>query len=194
MTGPEPPRTEQEKGSEEKGSAEHPTASLRGQYRDVLRGPDGRLRWDRGWQSNAIVGDCRKLLASFIRGAPDANGLIGIEAGAGLSQWDSTGPPPATSGQSALVDPNPFRLTNLQIDFLTAGTVSLAPTNRLQIRAGFGPNLPPWPNDTHVTGNLREFGLVAQLGGTTVLINYVTHPVISKDRDSTLERTIWLTF
>ncbi len=192
MAGPGQPRTEQ--GGFEQGGSEYPTAALHGRYRDVLRGPDGRVRWDRGWHSNAIVGDCRKLLAAFIRGTPAANGLIGIEAGAGLSQWDSTGPPPATSGQSALVDPNPFRLTNLQIDFLSAGTVSLAPTNRLQIRADFGPNLPPWPNETHVTGNLREFGLVARLGGTTVLINYVTHPVISKDRDSTLERTIWLTF
>lgn len=174
--------------------AEHPAAALRGQYRDVLRGPDGRVRWDRGWQSNAIVGDCRKLLASFIRGTPAANGLIGLQVGAGLSQWDSTGPPPATSGQTALVDPNPFRLTTLQIDFLNAGAVSSTPTNRLQVLATFGPGFPPWPNGSHVTGNLREFGLVAQLGGTAVLINYVTHPVIAKDRDSTLERTVWLTF
>ncbi|GAA4699511.1 hypothetical protein [Phytohabitans rumicis] len=175
---------------------EYPAGELRGEYRDVLRDPAGRVVWDRGWRRNSIVTDCRRLLATFMRGAPASAGVLGLAVGAGLSQWDETGPPPATSGQTALVDPNPFTLgpSGLQIDFLDAGTVSGTPTNRLQIQATLGPGVPPWPGGNHLTGNLREFGLVGQIGGATVLINYVTHLVIAKDPASTLERTIWLTF
>jgi hypothetical protein len=176
--------------------AEYPAAALRGEYHDVLRDPSGRIVWDRGWTSNAIVGDCRRLLAAFMRGTPAANGLLGLQVGAGLDAWDTTGPPPATSGQTALADPKPFTadVTKLTIDFLDGGTVTANPTNKLQIQANLGNQLPPWPNADHPTGNLREFGLVAKLGGTNILINYVTHPVIAKDPASTLERTIWLTF
>lgn len=177
--------------------AEHPTAQLRGQYRDVLRDPGGLLVWDRGWKSNSIVGDCRRLLAAFMRGGtPAANGLLGLQVGTGLDAWDLTGPPPATPAQTALADPHPFTadISMLTIDFLDGGTVTANPTNKLQIRASLGSGVPNWPDANHPTGNLREFGLVAKLGTATVLINYVTHPVIAKDPASTLERTIWLTF
>lgn len=176
--------------------AEHPAAALRGEYRDVLRDPGGRIVWDRGWRSNAIVGDCRRLLAAFMRGTPTVNGLLGLQVGGGLDAWDASGPPQATSGQTALVDPHPFTAdaTKLTIDFLDGGTVAASPTNKLQIQANLGNQVPNWPDANHPTGNLREFGLVAKLGTTTVLINYVTHPVIAKDPASTLERTIWLTF
>lgn len=182
---------------------ERPAAALRGEYHDVLRGPDGQIVWDRGWKSNAIVGDCRKLLAAFMRGGqPAADGLFGLQVGGGLDAWDTTGPPPATSGQAALVDTHPFTLPYLPgdpankvtIDFLDGGTVTANPTNKLQIQANLGTNQPNWPDSFHPTGNLREFGLVAKLGTATILINYVTHPVIAKDPASTLERTIWLTF
>jgi hypothetical protein len=175
---------------------EYPTTGLRGAYRDVLRDPAGRVAWDRGWQHNAIVADCRRLLATFMRGVPASAGVFGLAVGAGQSQWDDTGPPPPTTGQSALVDPSPFTVgaANLQVDFLDGGTVSGTPTNRIQIQATLGPNVPPWPGGNHPTGNLREFGLVGKLAGTNVLINYVTHLVIAKDPASTLERTIWLTF
>jgi len=177
-------------------AAEFPADRLHGRYRDVLLDPAGRVVWDRGWRSNAIVGDCRRLLATLLRGTPTSTGLIGLQVGAGLSQWDNTGPPPATSGQTALADPHPFTVgtANLRMDFLDAAAVSATPTNRLQIQASLGANVPNWPDANHVSGNLREFGLVAQLDGTTILINYVTHPVIAKDPASTLQRTIWLTF
>ncbi|MEV0248490.1 hypothetical protein AB0H76_17965 [Nocardia sp. NPDC050712] len=169
---------------------------LSGRYHDVLLGPDGRVLWDRGWHANAIVGDCRRLLAALIRGAPAATGIVGLQIGAGSEAWDNTGPPPATSGQTKLVDPKPFTAgpAAMRLDFLTAATVSGTPTNRLQIHTTLGPNLPNWPDANHTTSNLREFGLVATLDGATVLLNYVTHSVIAKDPASTLQRTIWLTF
>jgi len=169
-------------------------------YCDVLRDAGGRVRWDRSWQKNTIVTDCRRLLASFLRGAPTATlGIKGLQVGAGLAAWDQPpGPPPPTAGQVALVDPQPFTVSveDLQIDFLnpTTDSVSADPTNRLQIVAALRRGVPSWPDAHHATSTLREFGLVGELNGATVLINYVTHPAIVKDPSSTLERTIWLVF
>jgi len=174
---------------------EQPTTHLSGAYRDVLRGPDRRVLYDSGWRKNAIVVDCRRVLASFMGGEP-AMGIQGLAFGAGSIAWDTPGPPPATATQAALVDPDPFVVPagSLAIDFIDAGAVTLTPTQRLQIVATLGPGDPPWPNGTHVSASLREFGLRAVLAGTPVLVNYVTHPVIHKDPTSTLERTIWLVF
>lgn len=169
---------------------------LRGCYRDVLRNARGQVVWERGWTANAIVGDCRRLLATFMRGTPASSGVLGLQIGAGLDAWDGGSPPVPTPAQTALVDPSPFTVgvASLQIDFLSAGVVSATPTSRIQIQANLGPGVPPWPDGTHPSGNLREFGLVGDLGGSVTLINYVTHPVIAKDPASTLERTIWLQF
>lgn len=169
---------------------------LQGRYRDVLRDAAGEVVRDRGWRTNAVVADCRRLLAAFMRGAPSSDGVLGLQVGAGLAAWDTSGPPPATSGQTALVDPSPFTVGagSLQVDFLSGGAVSATPTSRIQIAATLGLGVPPWPDPEHPSANLREFGLVGQLDGSTVLINYVTHPVIAKDPASTLERTIWLQF
>jgi hypothetical protein len=170
---------------------------LHGLYRDVLRAPDGRVLWDRGWQKNTIVVDARRLLAAFMRGAPvTALGVQGLQVGAGDAAWDLAGPPPTAPTDTALTDPNFFTLPRgvLQFDFLTGGVVTPTPTNRLQIIARLGPNQPPWPDPNHPTGTLREFGLQAQLAGVGALFNYVRHPAIAKDPASTLERTIWLVF
>ncbi|MER7928618.1 MULTISPECIES: hypothetical protein [unclassified Streptomyces] len=175
---------------------EYPAGMLHGRYRDVLFDPAGRVVWDHGWRNNTIVGDCRRLLATMLRGTPGSSGLLGLRVGAGLSTWDGTGPPPAGAAQTALVDPHPYTVptANLRMDFLDTATVSATPTNRLQIQATLGPSVPNWPDANHISGNLREFGLIASLDGTTVLVNYVTHPVIAKDPASTLQRTVWLTF
>ena len=175
--------------------AERATPHLCGMYRDVWRAPDGTVLRDAGWRKNAIVGDCRRLLASLLGGAP-AMGIQGLAVGAGLAAWDAGGTPPASPAQTALEDPSPFLVPvgDLTIDFIDAGVVSAVPTNRLQIVASLGAGEPPWPDGNHVSSSLREFGLVAELDGSPALVNYVTHPVIHKDPTSTLERTIWLVF
>lgn len=170
------------------------SGQLSGMYRDVLHDRDGRLIWDRGWKSNAIVVNCHRLLAGFIGGTTPSLGIQGLRVGQGSDTWDLSSPPTPTPAQTALVDPNPFLapVGSLKIDYLNGAVVSATPTNRLQIVATLGPNVPPWPDVNHASGNLREFGLVGTLGGTETLINYVTHPVIVKDPASTLTRTIWL--
>jgi hypothetical protein len=178
---------------------DRPTEGLKGMFRDVLRDARGEVVWDHGWRNNAIVVDCRRVLAGFLAGAPTTTaGIRGLAVGAGLAAWDVTGPPPATPAQTALMDPNAFLVPNpgpaFQVNFLDGATISTTPTNRLQIKVTLGPNLPPWPDANHTTSALREFGLVARLNGVDVLLNYVTHLVINKDPTSTLERTIWLVF
>ena len=166
-----------------------------GRYRDILRDARGRVIWDRGWSSNAILVDCRRLLATFMRGG-GALGIQGLAVGAGLAAWDAAPPAPPAGTEVALIDPNPFTVptASLAFTFLNGNVPSATPTNRLQIVATLGPNVPPWPDANHAAGNLREFALVAQLGGSPVLVNMVRHPVIAKDPLSTLERTIWLVF
>ncbi len=169
---------------------------MKGVYHDVLRNAGGRVIWDRGWKCNAIVDNCHRLLAAFVGGGTASVGVQGLRVGQGRDAWDQAGPPPATALQIALVDPSPFLVphASLQIDYLNGGTVTSTPTNKLQIIATLGPNVPPWPDASHASLNLREFGLVGTLNGAETLINYVTHPVIVKDPASTLTRTIWLTF
>lgn len=175
---------------------ERATAGLKGFWRDRVLGPDGGIVSQGRLRPNAIVVDCRRILASFVAGT-SALGIQGMRFGAGLAAWDGSGPPAATPGQTALIDPNSFLVaaTDLEIDFVDdTGAVVAVPTNRLQVIATLGPGSPPWPDANHVAGSLREFALVGELAGTPALINYVTHPVINKDPASTLERTLWLVF
>ena len=166
-----------------------------GHYHDVLHGPDGQLIWDRGWARNAILVDCRRLLAAFMSGGA-AQGIRGLAVGAGLAAWDAVPPPAPAGNEAALVDPNPFTVPSaaLAFTFLAGNVPSVAPTNRLQVVVTLGPGVPAWPDANHAAANLREFGLVARLGGADVLVNMVRHPVIAKDPLSTLTRTIWLVF
>ena len=173
--------------------SDHPAADLHGIFRDVLRDAGGAVVWDRGWQHNLIVEGARRLLASFVHGAPPATtGVDGLRVGAGLAVWD-TAPVPEQPSQAALVDPSPFTLpaADLDIEFLepASDAVSATPTNKIQIFASFGPNV---PSPAPVT--LREFGLIGRISGSPVLLNYRRHAAIAKDPASTLERTIWLVF
>lgn len=179
------------------------TMHLYGRYHDVLRDPQGRVIWDRGWQKNTIVIDCRRLLAGFMHGDSQTLGIQGLEVGMGLPAWDQPpGLPAPNTMQVALVDPNPYTvpMSAIKINYFDSntGNVSATPTNSLQVVATLGPNMPPWPeagpNPAHPTATLREFGLIGQLDGATVLINYVAHAALVKSSASTLERTIRLVF
>jgi hypothetical protein len=177
---------------------EIPTMGLRGSYRDVVHDATGRITWDSGWQKNTIVVDCRRLLAGFMKGEANTLGIRGLQFGAGSPAWDAGLPPPPSPAETTLVDRAPYEVpvAGLALDYLdpATGTVTLTPTHRLQIVATLGVNQPSWPDGNHVASTLREFGLIGQLGGTTVLINTVRHVAIPKDPVSTLVRTIQLVF
>ncbi|MFC0597825.1 hypothetical protein [Streptomyces palmae] len=174
------------------------TASPTGEYRDVLLDPTGRVVWDSGVRRNTIVADCRRLLCGFMHsGDTQTRGITGLQLGQGQDSWDRPpGPPLALPSDTKLADPAPYTVeaSSLQIDYLSGPDVVDAPTNQLQIVATLGPNVPPWPDGTHVDRTLREFALVGSLGTQTVLIDYVIHPAIPRDPESTLKRTIRLVF
>jgi hypothetical protein len=177
---------------------ELPTMGLSGSYRDVLYDEAGRITWDSGWQKNLIVDTCRSLLAALVKGEAGTLGLQGIWFGMGNPQWDVTGIPQPSPGDTALVDPLPYFLPvgSLQLNYVNPNqTISSSPTKILQIVASLGVNQPPWPHlPDHVDGTLREFGLVGQLKGSLVLLNEIRHVAIPKDPQSTLVRTIQLVF
>lgn len=180
------------------GNHEAMTTHISGTFRDVLWDAEGRTILDTGWRRNKIIVDCRRLLATFMRGTPAAIGIRGLQVGAGLAAWDAAAPPAPDVNQAALVDPSPYEKSSaaLLMDYLDPGTGDIvsAPTNVLQIRAIFGPNQPSWPDGSHAAATLREFALVGELDGQTVLVNSVRHQAILKDPLSTLERTIQLIF
>ncbi|KUJ69074.1 hypothetical protein ACZ90_14635 [Streptomyces albus subsp. albus] len=175
-----------------------PTASPIGEYRDVLLDPAGRVLWDSGVRRNTIVADCRRLLCGFVHsGDTETRGITGLQLGQGHDSWDRPpGPPLALATDDQLADPAPYTVAaaSLQIDYLSGPTIMAAPTNQLQIVATLGPNVPPWPDSAHGNRTLREFALVGTLGTKTVLIDYVIHPAIPRDPESTLKRTIRLVF
>lgn len=170
---------------------------LSGRFRDVVLDRHGRVTSETAWQANVIVDDCRRLLATFMHNVPATVGVKGLQVGAGLPAWDQVPAPAPVPGTMQLADPNPFLVppAALAITYLDAtSNVTATPTNRIQIVATLAPGVPPWPDASHASLTLREFGLVGSLGGSDVLINYRIHTAIAKDPTSTLVRTIWLTF
>lgn len=184
--------------------SEHPTDDVAGYVRDVLRAPDGTALFDSGVQKNVITNDGRRLLAGFLHGATTTvQSILSLRVGAGDPAWDVTTTPPPSAATTVLVDSHPYDHKNTVTDTTllvfeyvdpASDTVVAGPTTKLQIRATLKPGMPPWPDANHTTGTLREYGLVANLNGGDVLVNYRTHAAIAKDPTSTLERTIWLVF
>ena len=167
---------------------------IKGVYRDILQGPDGQLIWDRGWQPNTIVADCRVLLARLI----ESNAIHHMAFGQGLEAWDKDGAP-APDDTTAQLEDKLYQTVidkkDLNITYLDDNDqeVKDRPTNRLQITATLGQNYPaPIPPET--TYPLREFGLFGQHNNQNYMINCVRHPVIPKGAATTLIRVVRLYF
>jgi phage tail-like protein len=190
---------------------EYPTTELHGMYRDVVTN-GGVVVSDSGWKKNLILNGFRTLIASFAHGksaAPPLSDALGIQAvrfGIGLPAWDAA-LPPADPTRTALTDPNPFAVPrllppltpgtpnpNFSVTFIQGNVVSATETNVVEITATLPPGVPGWPDGTHATSTLREFGLVGRLDGADVLLNHVAHTGIAKDPGTTLTRTIRLVF
>jgi hypothetical protein len=170
--------------------------SMRGIYRDRLKGADGQLLYDSGWVPNTIVERCRILLTGFMKNEP-SNGIQYLAVGQGLKDWDITGAPvPDTKTTTDLV--NRFKPTvpvaNLDLVYLDeSANAVIGPTNHLQITAALPPGYPA-PIPPLNTYPLREFGLFGRFGGVDYMINSIRHPVIHKDASATLIRVIQLHF
>lgn len=170
--------------------------AIRGIYRDLLIGPDGRVIADRGWSSNTIVMSCRVLLAGFLKNEP-SDGIRYLAVGQGQAAWDAAGAPapdPAlTVGLEQPYAP-PIPAAELGLAYLNESDSEIAlPSSRLQITATLKPGYPA-PLAPLTTYPLREFGLFARFGGSDTMINCIRHPVILKDAATTLIRIVRLYF
>lgn len=168
--------------------------SIKGIYRDILRGPKGNLIYDSGWVHNTIVESCRVLLARLMSNTA-SNGIQFLAVGYGEPDWDSDGIPEIEVTTDDLVNrftDTPIRVNASDFVYLNeAGAVVTGPTSRLQVTATLGPGYPaPLPGPLN-TAPLREFGLFSTDG---YMINGVRHAVIHKDVSATLVRVIRLYF
>ncbi len=165
-----------------------------GKFHDQLTTGQGKLI-DLDWRSNLVVDRCRFLIAGFMRG-DGPSGIQRLQIGRGLDTWDTEPPDPPDSADQQLADPAPFvvAIVPSQIVYLDdLGMPVTGPTNRIEISVDLAAGEPPLdPGETAFP--LREFGLFGDFGGEDFMINYVRHPVIHKQADDTLTRTIRLVF
>jgi hypothetical protein len=179
----------------------HKFDSPTGVYCDRIITRDGQVR-DLGWCSNIIVDRCRYLLASFMKNEKSsgtslkAEGIRLLAIGRGEEKWDTAPPPQALPAIQQLVDPNPFKIEvkPKQIKYLDdTRNIAQGPTHRIQVSIVLDPGVPPL-NGEETAFPLREFGLFGRFGNKDYMIDYVRHPVIHKQADETLNRTIRLVF
>ena len=171
---------------------------IKGIYRDVLKAGDGRIIYDSGWNSNAIVNRCRILLSGFMKNEA-TQGIQYLAVGQGQEQWDTTGAPAPDPAAADLINRHnpPIPLGELALVYLDENEnelpISAGPTNRLQITSTLNPGYPP-PIAPLKTYPLREFGLFGKFGTTDYMIDAIRHPVIHKDESATLIRVVRLFF
>lgn len=169
-------------------------ASIKGMYRDILKGPDSNLIYDSGWRTNTILLRCHIMLAGLMSNAP-SNGIEFLAVGQGEESWDTEGIPPVEPDAVNLVSRFPDPVTDLELVYLDETyEVVDGPTSRLQVTATLEPGYPPPVSRVLSTYPLREFGLFGHLNETEYMINNIRHPVIHKDAFATLIRIIRLWF
>ena len=166
----------------------------KGIYHDRMISAKGQII-DFGWHSNIIVDRCRYLLAAFMKDDP-SNGIQVLKIGRGQGSWDDEAPDPSVKTIENLTDSSPIDIpiSADKIEYLdSAGDPTTGPTNRLKITITLNPGTPPIEGG-ETTYPLREFGLFGQFSSQEYMVDYVRHPVIHKQADDTLERTIRLIF
>lgn len=177
---------------------------IKGEYKDILT-RKGAVIENRGWKSNKIVPDYGKFLAALMK--RDFVTDVGIEyiaVGAGSKTWETFLDRVKTFFNNGVIMNNGYWVWAKKIDvgdirYLEENNdVTTDITNKLQILANFGENV---PSNTG-TLSFEEFALLGRgtkSGGSTIemfFINYVNHDnaPISKVPTMTLDRTIRLSF
>lgn len=177
-------------------------SSIKGVYRDILKGSNHKNIYDSGWISNRIVDRCRMLLSAFMKN-DQPKGIRYLALGKGLEEWDTKGIEPPASSITHLMDPSPYKIQveELNVVYLNEYDEEIdEPTNRVQITGILGPNKPPVESSPSSSYPLREFALFGQfLKGPNdqyedYMINCIRHSVIYKDASATLSRVIRLYF
>jgi hypothetical protein len=168
---------------------------IKGFYNDLLFYGHNRVRLDRGWRPNLIVGGCNRLLAALMKGQQGLGGILFLAVGEGFKEWDAAlpQPQPATTRLYKEILRRPIAAE--QIIFLDGtGQPAATPTGRLQI------SIELTREDFPANGfqPVREFGLFG--GNATAdadsgfMINHVMHPRIDITQGLTLCRVLRLDF
>lgn len=169
---------------------ENISEGLRGMYRDTLFDSATRLVFDSGWISNTIVENGRILLASFMKGEPNIDGIYLMKVGKGLDAWSNQPEQPAVSATDLTAPYSNNVLIDSKQDIFyldEKNNQTVEPTRRLEIRVVLGQDFPVKSE----TSKLREFGLFSK---DLRMINCVYHPLIQKAASETLIRVVRLFF
>ena len=172
------------------------TITPHGEFRDVLFGTDGQMKWETPWQSNVIVDGFRTVLAELIL---DHKVINQIAIGEGNETWDSTTLPPekVRVGRSDLYSNELDRQIIKYMKFIDEENhVSQTPTQRLEFQVNFT------EEDQNKIWSLREFALFAfgevdkdkPIPGTGIMINHCVHKRRELRYGDMLQRTIRLSF
>jgi hypothetical protein len=171
----------------------------RGEYQDILIGPQGEVVWKRPWRQNLIVEGMGKLLAASVKGDKQGIALNYWAVGDGDANWEQQEPTDADRRTWSMLKHETGRnpIFPGQMTFLDdQEQPSSQITDRLKIVANFTvENI-----DNGGIGDvriLREFGLFAD-GQTDsnsgTLINHCIHTPFELKFGQTLQRTLHLIF
>ena len=171
---------------------------IQGMWRDTYEWADGR-RLIGPWKRNQIQNAAPILVGGLLRRAgelafPGFTGITYIGYGSGNVSWDIT--PPVQDAADTTLTLEYFRkiVPNTDLFFLdplaAPGSAPVAGPTR---RVGFVGTLLPAEGN----GSLREFGLFGGLASGTLdsgtILNWIVHPLITKDATLTITRNVEIT-
>jgi|AntRauTorckE6833_2_1112554.scaffolds.fasta_scaffold02296_2 hypothetical protein len=155
---------------------------------------DEELVEDTGFRENVIVSDVNKLISALFseQEGETFRGLSYWAVGEGDAGWNISAPPSASSVDSDLVNEiGRIAIDSSNFEYLDAdNNVVSEITNKLQLTAVF---------DTgDCNGAWLEMGIYGGDADLTldsgILVNHLTHPIIEKRDNMTVERTLRFTF
>ena len=160
------------------------------QLGDLMEGPcEEHLLFQTEWTPNVVCDIAGTLFAALVKGEAGYGGIQYVLAGQGAAGWQDDAIPAASATQTQLA--REIGRVAAQVSYRTEVNLpSVAVTNRILVLGVFGP--------ADANGAWREWGIV---GGnatthpnTGILVDYQTHPIITKTNTQRLVRRIRLNF
>ena len=153
----------------------------RGEYQDILIGPQGEIIWERPWQHNTILAGMSKLLAALIKGDTINGKPLGYWAvGTGKHNKDALANITDLKAPVLKKEIKPWNMTYI------GGTSHNQLAKTIEITMDFS------IDDFNTNAiSLTEFGLFSQ---SNFLINYHSHKAIEIKIGFTLRRKLHLIF
>lgn len=160
-----------------------------GVYKDIIRYSDGRVV-ETDWSHNLIVSSALNLITALLANVGGVSGIQYWAVGSGYQSWDSAMPNPSLSAKTLTTEIGRKAISSDNIRFIDSeGLPSETPTNKIEVSCFFGAD--------DCNGLWREFGIFGGDATTKqnsgILIDKKHHPLITKNNEMTIERTIVFT-